>query len=326
MICEFLKKIFDYIIFFITTFLNALIPDLSPKNKEYINKIIKGQILYTKTDTLLRKEPNSSSDLITIINKGNKVEYLNETIIKDDGTKYDKVKLLKNKLYQLEEIGFVLRSQLSDTIINEDENSISIKSKIKIIKEAYNILNSKTAFSMEYPKRLGGFENIKYDDKYYFDCSSFCSCILNRTFNFPPPQENKDKKEIKAWSTYMYLENIQKKDSIFNVVQEIYVEGKVIDLNKLQIGDCILGQSSNINNGMNHIMLYVGEGYIIHCTKGRYLGIKTNKMRDGVVKESLIGINYYTELENLQNIKNGNITKRFDVRILVLRYKEKKEE
>ena len=70
------------------------------------------------------------------------------------------------------------------------------------------------------------------------------------------------------------------------------------------------------------MMIYVGEGNIVHCTNDRFLGIKTNKLRNGVVKESIIDSNYYTELETLGNLINVNITKRFDISITVLRYKD----
>ena len=195
-----------------------------------------------------------------------------------------------------------------------------------MVKEAIKILESNTAFSIYIQKRTYGFLNKKYDNKYYFDCSSFCFTILSRTFNFPPKEENKDKTNIKIWSTHSFLENIQKNDSIFDVVETINIQGQSLDLKKLQIGDFILGQATNINEGINHIMLYVGEGNIIHCTKGRYLRIQTKKMRDGVVKESLYDSNYYTELESLQNILNGIETKRFDSLIAILRYKEKENE
>ena len=172
-------------------------------------------------------------------------------------------------------------------------------------------------------KRKGGFFNKKYDDKFYFDCSSFCSCILNRTFDFPPYDENNEN-DIKVWSTHDFLENIQKSDSLFNIIESVNAQGKCLNLKKLQIGDLILGRASYINGGVNHIMLYGGEGNIIHATRGRYLGIETNQMRNGVVKEKLNEVNYYTELESLENIQRGIVTKRFDIEILILRYKEKR--
>ena len=320
MIFEFLRRIYDFIIFFLYTFFKSMIPDSSPKYKEYIDSPTKSQILYPKTDSLLLEEPNSSSNIIIVINKGIKVEYQGETKTNDDGEIYDKVKILKHRLYDKEFIGFILRRQLSDKIIREEKNSISIKSKTKIIIEATKILKSKTGFSKDEIKRTSGFFSKKYDDKFYFDCSSFCSCILNRIFDFPPHDEN----NIKVWTTNSFFENIQKRETLFDIIETVNVQGKCLNLKKLQIGDLILGRASYINDGVNHIMLYAGEEYIIHCTKGRYLGIQTNQMRNGVVKERLNKANYYTELESLENIQNGNITKRFDVEILVLRYKEKR--
>ena len=326
MIIEFLKKIYDYILFFIYTFFKSIFPDSSPKYKEYIDCPIKGQILYPKSDSLLLEDANSSSNIIIVINKGIKLEYQGETKQNDEGEEYDKVKILKNKLYKKEYVGFIHRIQLSDNVFNEERDSISINSKTKIIKEAINILKSKTGFSMDQLKRKDWFFNKKCDGILYFDCSSFCSCILNRTFDFPPHKENDDKNDVKVWSTHDFFENIQKSDSNFKIVDLVNLQGACLNLKKLQIGDLILGRASYINGGVNHIMLYAGEGNIIHCTKGKYLGIETNQMRNGVVIEKLNEVNYYTELESLKNIQKGIITKRFDVEIVVLRYKEKKYE
>ena len=96
-----------------------------------------------------------------------------------------------------------------------------------------------------------------------------------------------------------------------------------MDLSKLEIGDIILGTSKKLVNGINHILFYIGEGYIVHCTKGHFLGKKENEFRDGVVKEKMTD-NYYSEIEIPENIEKGNITKRFDGSIYVIRYKEKK--
>ena len=97
--------------------------------------------------------------------------------------------------------------------------------------------------------------------------------------------------------------------------------GEKIDLNILEIGDIILGRSKKLQNGINHILFYVGEGYIVHCTRGHFLGKEENIYRDGVVKEKMTA-NYYTEIETPENIEKNNITKRFDDEIYVIRYKE----
>ena len=311
MILNILKKIYDFIVFFILAFFKAMIPDYSSTKREHIEYLIKGQILYPKTDSLLREEPNSSSDIVTVINKGTKVEYLNETITADDGEKYDKVKIIKNKLYSLEYTGFVLRRQLSDNFISEERNSISINAKLKILKEANDLSNK------------------KYYDKSHCNCSTFCSNVLNRVFDqFPPVNDNNENKiRTKVWTINDYIKNIQSNNSTFEVVEKISSQGRSVNLNKLQIGDIILGISSDMHHGTNHMMLYIGEDYIIHYTNERYLGIKTNQKREGVVKEKLSNLNnYYTELENLANFRNGIINKRFDICIVVFRYKEKKEE
>ena len=65
-------------------------------------------------------------------------------------------------------------------------------------------------------------------------------------------------------------------------------------------------------------------GYIVHCTRGNYLGKEENEFRNGVVKEK-INTNYYTEIETNENIEKNNVTKRFDYEIYVIRYKERND-
>ena len=53
-----------------------------------------------------------------------------------------------------------------------------------MVKEALYLLNSNNLYSRSPKKRISGFFNYTIDDIYYFDCSSFCSSILNRVFPF----------------------------------------------------------------------------------------------------------------------------------------------
>ena len=92
-------------------------------------------------------------------------------------------------------------------------------------------------------------------------------------------------------------------------------------MNKLQIGDMILGTAKKIKEGLNHIILYIGEQYIIHSTRTLFYDKIKNKMRNGILMDKLNNSNYFTELENYKNIIKGNITKRFDSNIYVIRYK-----
>ena len=92
-------------------------------------------------------------------------------------------------------------------------------------------------------------------------------------------------------------------------------------MNKLQIGDMILGTAKKINKGLNHIILYIGEHYIIHSTRTLFYDKIKNKMRNGIFMDKLNNSNYFTELENYKNIIKGNITKRFDSNIYIIRYK-----
>ena len=280
--------------------------------EEKINNLI----YKVKSDSILKGEPLSSSNkFITVLASNTEVEYLNETKEENDEVKYDKVKIINNK-NDKEQIGWILHKQI---ILRKE--SLSIESKNNILKTINQLLNLPTAYSMEFPQRNGGFFNKLYDDKYYFDCSSFVTTVLNRNFNFPPPYPKSDDGGVVVWATIHYFENIQKENSCFDIIQKVEKPGECLDLNILEIGDIILGRAKKILGGINHILFYVGEGYYVHCTRGNLLGKKENRFREGVVKEKLEE-NYYTEIERQENIEKGNITKRFDGEIYVIRIKE----
>ena len=277
-------------------------------------------LLYINSDSLLRKNPVSTSDIITVLVKGTKVQYLNETKEDINGTKYNKVKLIKNDLYNKEYIGYINNEQLSNKMIKEENNLISLESKNKIVKEALFWLNSNNQYLRQREARKSGFFNQTINNIYYFDCSSFCSTILNKVFNFTPTYRKE--KRIKVWITKDYLKDIKKSNSIFKTIESINKEGQKLDLNKLQIGDFILGKADKINDGINHIMLYIGEKYIIHSTGNFYYDNNKKVIRNGIFMQKLNNSNYYTELETNENIIKGNITKRFDSEIYIIRYKE----
>lgn len=279
--------------------------------QENINKIF-----IVKSESLLREEPSFPSKIITSLLPKTEVLLLNESKEEINGENYDKIKLIKNNRYPEEYIGWIIHRQ-----IIEYKPSLSLETKNKILTTIFKYLNSKTGYTMEFPQRNGGFFDKKYDDILYFDCSSFVTTILNRNFNFPPSNTNLTNDEIVVWATVHYFENIKSDNSLFDIIQKINKPGDKLDLNMLEIGDIILGRAKKLTGGINHILFYVGDGYIVHCTRGNFLGKKENEYRNGVVKEKMTD-NYYTEIETQENIEKGNITKRFDDEIYVIRYKE----
>ena len=265
-------------------------------------------------ESILREEPSLSSKFITILLPNTQFQIIEEYSEEKKDEKYSKIKIIKNNIYPQEYQGWILYNQ-----IKEYKPSLSLETKNKLLTKINEYLNLKTAYSMDFPQRNGGFFDKLYDEKYYFDCSSFVTTILNRIFKFPPP--NPESSEIIVWATMHYFENIQKENSLFDIIQKIDKPGEKLDLNNLEIGDIILGRAKKLTDGINHILFYVGEGYIVHCTRGNFLGKKENEYRNGVVKEKMTA-NYYTEIETPENIEKGNITKRFDDKIYVIRYKE----
>ena len=280
----------------------------------------KDNIYIVKSESVLREEPKFASKIITSLLPKTQVLFLDESKAEENGEKYYKIKSLKDNNYPEEHIGWILHRQ-----ILLQKPSLSIEKKNKILSTIFHYLNVPTAYSMEFPHRNGGFFDKLYDNKYYFDCSSFVTTVLNRNFNFPSkPNESTKEEDIVVWATVHYFENIQKVDSFFNIIQKIEKPGEKLDLNMLEIGDIILGKAKKLTGGINHILFYVGDGYIVHCTRGHFLGKKENVYRDGVVKEKMTA-NYYTEIETNENVESGNITKRFDGEIYVIRYKENKD-
>ena len=265
-------------------------------------------------ESILREEPSLSSKFITILLPNTQFQIIEEYSEEKKDEKYSKIKIIKNNIYPQEYQGWILYNQ-----IKEYKPSLSLETKNKLLTKINEYLNLKTAYSMDFPQRNGGFFDKLYDEKYYFDCSSFVTTILNRIFKFPPP--NPESSEITVWATMHYFENIQKENSLFDIIQKIDKPGEKLNLNNLEIGDIILGRAKKLTDGINHILFYVGEGYIVHCTRGNFLGKKENEYRNGVVKEKMTA-NYYTEIETPENIEKGNITKRFDDKIYVIRYKE----
>ena len=274
------------------------------------------KIFIVKSESLLREEPSFPSKIITSLLPKTEVLLLNESKEEINGENYDKIKLIKNNRYPEEYTGWIIHRQ-----IIELKPSLSLETKNKILITIFKYLNSKTGYTMEFPQRNGGFFDKKYDDILYFDCSSFVTTILNRNFNFPPSNTNLTNDEIVVWATVHYFENIKSDNSLFDIIQKVNKPGEKLDLNMLEIGDIILGRAKKLTGGINHILFYVGDGYIVHCTRGNFLGKKENEYRNGVVKEKMTD-NYYTEIETQENIEKGNITKRFDDEIYVIRYKE----
>jgi cell wall-associated NlpC family hydrolase len=191
-----------------------------------------------------------------------------------------------------------------------------IKNKTAMVKHAIDILNTETKYNLNKPYRVGGYYNVKQDGKYVYDCSSFCSTLMNRTFGIDMILKDKDKVTLgsksyyNVWTTSTYINEAKATDGIFKVIDKVTGYGQTIDKSKLQIGDFILGNAVNIRNGVNHIMFYTGDDYIIHARGA------------GVVRERL-DTDYYTRLESKENLASGNYTQRFDKSIQILRYRDR---
>lgn len=292
--------------------------------------------MYLNKEIILRKNPNLKSEIIDILDVNSKVEVLNEEYIenKEENETYAKI-----KVNDIEGYGILSSLSKEKVKIENKEASISKENKIKLLKEAFKILNQNTSYSAkrdyrDYENgktRLNGYYNIPYyengsNEEYFsYDCSSFCDAILNRTFNIDMKINNSSTIEVKMglfkpnlWVTKTYYDNaiLDENDEkkILKKVQLIEKHEEEINTNSLEIGDFIVGlidyenEKHNKKYIMNHIMMYVGDSYVVHAsfTDGKVIfnRVLLTKMVDDL----------YTRL---------SFNRRFDKAILIARYIEK---
>ncbi len=291
--------------------------------------------MFIKRETILRKFPKFNSEIIDILKVNNEIDEI-ETILNNlEDEEYVKV-----RFNDIE--GYIISSSLSDNKINikNKGNSISKENKIKILLEIKKILNQNTSYSAKLNNKYyvngktrgNGYYNIPYYEKtsgnkyFSYDCSSFCSTIINRVFgkNMARNDNGKTKIEIRdneyypnLWTTKDFLENALLEDSdskkFFTIIEHAKKIEEYINISKMEIGDLIVGiidfenEKHNKNIIMNHIMIYIGDGYIVHAsyTNGQVIFNKVLKFK--------ISNDFY--------IKIG-FDKRFDKEIALIRYIE----
>ena len=223
---------------------------------------------------------------------------------------------------------------------------VSKQGKIKMINEAIRILNQNNSYSakLDYKfyksgkTRLNGYFNIPYYEKeiiedenkeneqyYSYDCSAFCDTILNRVFKENMVRDGLNKIEVKKgvfkpniWVTRDYYANAFLEDDAIKkkikVVQYVDKFGEKIDISKMQIGDFIIGiidkenENHNPNIHMNHIMMYFGDGYIVHASYTNGKEIFNKVLLTKLIDDFYLKIGF----EN-----------RFDKNIMLARYIEK---
>ena len=299
-------------------------------------------------EAILRKNVNLKSEVIDILYVNDEVEIIENNIIdKEENEIYCKVKYKESYGYVIKSSLSDEKIKLIENI-NEKDNDykkikdVSKQGKIKMINEAIRILNQNNSYSakLDYKfyksgkTRLNGYFNIPYYEKdeddniqeyYSYDCSAFCDTILNRVFKENMVREGLSKIEVKKgefkpniWVTRDYYANAFLEDDEIKkkikVVQFVDKFGEKIDISKMQIGDFIIGiidkenENHNPNIHMNHIMMYFGDGYIVHAsyTNGKEI---FNKV-------------LLTKLVNDFYLKIG-FENRFDKSIMVARYIEK---
>ena len=304
--------------------------------------------MFIVREAILRKNVNLKSEVIDILNINDEVEIIENNIIdKEENEIYCKVKYKESYGYVIKSSLSDEKIKLIENI-NEKDNDykkikdVSKQGKIKMINEAIRILNQNNSYSakLDYKfyesgkTRLNGYFNIPYYEKdeddniqeyYSYDCSAFCDTILNRVFKENMVRDGLNKIEVKKgvfkpniWVTRDYYANAFLEDDAIKkkikVVQYVDKFGEKIDISKMQIGDFIIGiidkenENHNPNIHMNHIMMYFGDGYIVHASYTNGKEIFNKVLLTKLIDDFYLKIGF----EN-----------RFDKNIMLARYIEK---
>jgi len=286
--------------------------------------------MFVLVESLLRKSPSLNSEVLEILDRGLEVNVIGEKVLNDDD-EFIKIEYAKGE-------GYVICGSIGDKAPLKSNNtlkSISKESKIKLINEAFKILKQNTSYSAKldnnfYPNgktRANGYYNVPYVENgnkiYSYDCSAFCSTIINRTFDENMQREGayvqieEHLKKPNLWTTKDFLANAKKEDAEkkkFLLIQDVLEFEKSISIDDMEIGDLLIGiidfHNENHNKVyiMNHIMLYVGDKYIVHASFSNGVEIFDRvlftKLKD----------DFYTKL---------SFDRRFDKEIAVVRYNQK---
>lgn len=301
-----IKKIKRNIIIVLYMILFIFIIFLLKVNFNKLNGNVTTEYLYVKGDSILRSAPKKTplSTISTI--KGTKVIH-NEN--KDTKNYYYVTidpNLEENKGFYLKEFsGYILKSRLTkNKVLHNSNRNLHVRDKTYVIRNAmllykYNNKNgSKFSFgySFDGDKRKTGYDfivnNKKRNGKYYFDCSSFVSTVYKATFDLNFEIQNGES----VYKTYNFYDEV-KGHKIGDETKHFYIvdmvtkntSRKKLKTYYLQSGDLILGMnkySVRASGNTNHVMLYIGDGKIIHSSgktseKIRYSNLTNNYVTVG---------------------------------------------
>ncbi|MGN0973184.1 MAG: NlpC/P60 family protein [Bacilli bacterium] len=287
-----------------------------------LNDVRSSNVAYVSRDSILRIRYSTSYSSDSLKHDGINVALPKGTAVEITGypnEDYYKVTVLCDGYFFLRNYeGYVIKSSVEKTnkpIPHDSDRTLSVADKTAVIKNAYNMYKGGKKVAFVYPSkgsdgklknRSAGYNlvltnkkpnniSIKNGKKQYpIDCSGFVSTVLETTFYIN--MQTSKKRVYSTWdfikqssetSEYIPSSNSSKDTSKkFYIVDKVKKGGdrKTLDVSKIQIGDMIVGEKPEISNP-NHIMLYIGDGLIMHSTAS--------------VKPTGIHINY------LKRVKNG---------------------
>ena len=83
---------------------------------------------YAKEDVELTVRASKTSLTSVVVKKGTRVKYL-ETVIKKDGTTFERVEVAADDVYDKEYIGYIISEKLSVDVVAQDETNLVSQEK-----------------------------------------------------------------------------------------------------------------------------------------------------------------------------------------------------
>lgn len=288
-----------------------------------LNDVRSSDVAYINRDSILRNKYSKSYSSDSLKHDGINVALPKGTaveITEYPNEDYYKVTVLCDGYFFLRNYeGYVIKSSVKKTntpIPHDSDRTLSVADKTAVIKNAYNMYKGGKKIRFVYPSkgsdgklknRSAGYNLVLTNSKpnnistkngkkqYPIDCSGFVSTVLETTFYI-----NMKTSKKKVYSTWDFMrqssetpEYVASSDSNKDTSKKFYIVDKVVKgkerkslyTDKIQIGDMVVGKKPEISNP-NHIMLYIGDGLIMHSTASvKPTGIHINylkRTKDGV--------------------------------------------
>ena len=84
---------------------------------------------YAKEDVELTVRASKTSLTEVVVKKGTKVKYI-ETVIKKDGTTFERVEITADDVYEKDYVGYIVSEKLTDEVVAQDDTALVSQAKL----------------------------------------------------------------------------------------------------------------------------------------------------------------------------------------------------